>query len=369
MPDWSGSENRTRQMHLMAVQSAYSIPGVRTVVYVADLNTLGLMDMADVAAIHYLRKGFSDHVEVVCRIKGISLIRVDKLNFIQDAYIQWPRSLPSTTPDAEDLLSFGGNFQASIFDQADLGGLNFSRIDTVFVRFEHLLYGAIAKAGEYPDSLDAFQLSVREELVAIASGLPSDTTLLVRGLDVRSNDRLLSRYFFDEPEPETNPELGQHGTRYLLNRPWVVEFMANLLDGLPGQVRFACPFVSTYREYMAFVERYSFLFGNQLLIPFAESPAILEEIGLYKVDKLCIGLKDLTQFYFAADRGNSHIVESSSYLDPYLISTLARTVRVADQIGIEVHLYQQSDTLRAYTNALTGIRWVPSLAAFDLRCL
>lgn len=54
--------------HLMAVQSAYAIAGVRTVLYIAELGTLTLIDLRDVVAIHYLQKGFSGHVEVICRI-------------------------------------------------------------------------------------------------------------------------------------------------------------------------------------------------------------------------------------------------------------------------------------------------------------
>ena len=262
---------------------------------------------------------------------------------------------------------FKGNFQVSIFERSDLAGLNYSRIDTVFVRFEYLLYGVIAKTREYPGSLNEFQPSVREELIAIARDLPRNATLLVRGVDVRSDDQLLSRYFFDKRE--TNPELGQHGTKYLLNRPEIIEFIATVLHDLPCQVQFACPFVTTYREYENFAGRYSSLFDNPALVPFAESPAIFEEVTFYKVDKLCIGLKDLTQFYFAADRNNPHTVNSSSYLDRGLISALVRAIRIANQNNTKVYLYQQSNTLGTYAKALRGLQWVPSMTTSDLRLL
>lgn len=351
--------------HLLAIQSAYGIAGTRTVLYVEELSNISINDLDGAVAIYYVKKGFSDHVEVICRIKGIPTIRAGELRFTQGNQIRWPKFLSATPEEVEHLRTFPGQFQAVVFDHTDLADLDYTSIDTVFVRFEHLLYRAIARIGERPDSLDSLHDPVREELDALTAALPPNITLLVRGLDVRSDDRMLSGYFFSKRE--ANPELGKHGTRYLLDRPEIVEFMADAMRCLPGRPRFACPFITTHREFVDFTDRYSDLFDNPSLIPFVESPAAFEEIGLYQTDKLCIGLKDLTQFYFAADRANSSLSSNISYLDHNLMSALTRMIRAADQNGTQVHLYQQTDTLREYARALTGTRWIPSMAASDLK--
>ncbi|RLP88294.1 hypothetical protein EAD89_17090 [Micromonospora sp. BL4] len=348
--------------YAFAIQSAISIPGVRTVLYVNDLDTLDLTGLAEVAAVHYRWKGFSSHTEVICRIKGISLVQVDELEFTQGARVLWPKRTPD--PLATGLSAFPGKFQAVIFDSSDLAGLNFTRIDTVFIRFEHLLYGAVAKTRVRPGPLAGLQESIRAELAAVARALPDGVTLLVRGLDVRSDDRVLAGYFFHSKE--ANPELGQHGTRYLQGRPDLVGFMAAMLRGLPAEVRFACPFVTTHHEYQAFSERYSDLFDLPI-VPFAESPSIFFEASKYRVDKLCIGLKDVAQFYFAADRANPNVADAVSYTDDGLLCGIVGAVRTAVGQGVAVYLHQQADFFKSYAVALGRLPWMPSLAVSELK--
>lgn len=354
------STNDSRRS-VAAVQSARAVRGVRTILYVDDLDQIDPSTLMDVVAIHFRSKGHSSHVEVICRIKGIPLIQVSKLDFTQDRFINW--NSDSHAHPKVNLNAFQGKFQVVIYDSSDLDRINFDRIDTVFVRFEHLMYAAVAKQAGRFNSISDLQEAIQFDLAAISGLLPGNVTLLVRGMDVRSDDRVLGRRFFNSPEP--NPELGRHGTRYLQERPDLVAFMAATLHSLPAKARFACPFVTTYREYQTFHNRYQGLFAKSM-VPFVESPSIFNEIERYKVDKLCIGLKDVAQFYFAADRANPNVASVVDYTDDGFIGAVARVVSLASHQGIEVHLYQRPDTIAEYVAALSGITWIPSMAASDL---
>jgi phosphotransferase system enzyme I (PtsP) len=69
-----------------------------------------------------------------------------------------------------------------------------------------------------------------------------------------------------------------------------------------------------------------------------EVPALAEMLDqlLPKLDFLSIGTNDLTQFLFAADRGNPRLAERYDWLSPAILRFLARVSKTCREAGVPV---------------------------------
>ncbi|MBF4633438.1 hypothetical protein ITJ38_03370 [Agreia pratensis] len=331
--------------------------------HVDDLAETNLLHLDRVRAIFYKSKGSSSHVEVICSIKGIPLIHESP---------ESRRSLQNTTAETLELsfevsaaarqafLEFKGQYQVSAFQVDDLAALEMGRIDTVFVRMEHLLYKIAAESPQGERQiLDPRKL--RDEIEAFANALPPTTRLLVRGSDVRSNDRVLSAQFFDKSEP--NPDLGQHGARYLLANEDRAALELEVVSDIPGLI-YAVPFVANASDFEEFSRRHRA--AGVTLAPFIESPAVFSQIARYN-DFVCIGLKDIAQYYFAADRSNAAMSPYIDFLDEDFSGQLAFIVDSARRSDTTISVYQNRDVFGHFVKLFGTDGWVPSISANEYR--
>ncbi|MEU2909200.1 putative PEP-binding protein [Streptomyces massasporeus] len=347
-----------------AIQSGRHIPGQDVVLYLHKLEDLDVRFIENVKGIFFLEKGANSHAEVICRIKGIPLHRVERLDYIQDSWTLAPARVNSGFTNSEEYQNFPGSFQAAVFDESDLAGLDLKRVETIFVRAEHLMYKAVVEDPEICYRRDLLSHWMSSSLARIVDKLPDVIQVVLRGIDIRSDDPVLGQYLFDSVEK--NPELGNHGMRYLSLHPEWVECMASAVAPFETRVSFACPFVTSHAEFESFAHRYESLFRNEI-IPFAESPAIFDEIDRYQVRQICLGLKDIAQFYFALDRGVSDVPVGIDYQNPGLVSAIVRALKKTLTSGFSVSLYQDPQFFQTYARNLRNLQWQPSMAAHELK--
>lgn len=333
------------------------------VVEVERLEDLTPDQMRNATVVVYLSKGASSHAEVICRIKGIRMIPSAHATDVTNV----TTSHVVSTQAIKAFAHHRGGFQVVVTSAEDLWEIDLTNVRSVFVRMEHLLYwnpdvwdpttGIRSRAGE--------QLS--QDLSTLRAALPAGVRLLVRGLDVRSNDSGIGHWFHDGVE--SNPELGMHGLRWLLHaRDWMaVEVDAVRRTG--GGVVYAVPFVSKLQEYQEFRDRYSELLPA--IVPFVESVAALRTMDSFpKSDGPgSIGLKDIAQFYFAADRTNSTVASMIDYLDTSFMDFVASSLRPIIESGRGIAIYQDIEILGSYSRLLGPTGWMPSIAASEFRAL
>ncbi len=351
-------------MYKVPIQSSYPVQGREVVLYVEDLELVDLLRIDEVRAVVYRQKGSDSHIEVVCTIKGIPLVQDDLLHFVQGSEVAREALEAISGPTIRFSTTSDQLFQVAIFDHNDLTLVDHTKIDSIFLRTEHLLYKAAATDPEILANRSRLAAFLRLEISRILDKAPPHAPLIVRGPDVRSDDRILGPFFF--AAVERNPELGVHGTRYLLRNPHWVDVVFDSIRGYPDRIVFACPFVTRVDEFFEFREKHC-SHTESAIIPFAETPAVLFEISRYRTDRVCIGLKDLTQFYFAADRSNSNVARVVDYVDSGLVGAVSQAIASADSVSTLVSVYQSPSSLDVYSEALAGVRWIPSMAASYLR--
>lgn len=339
----------------------------RIIVNVRRLSDLPLDILDRVVAVRYVNKSASSHIEVVCRIRGIHLVRVDALDFVEGSRSDFDvvRAVPDEAIAAYN--THPGTFQVSAFHPADLDTIDLRRVATVFVRFEHLLYRILT---EDPDALaDTEKLvgKLRTLLVDFQSRLLPTCRLVVRGLDARSDDAFLGDRFFSHVEP--NPELGNHGARRWAADPGWLAVEARALSALDDRHLYAAPFVARVQDFSDLEQRMFELAPDITVIPFLETPGALAGIASYRTLYACVGLKDVAQFYFAADRGNEVVATMIDYLEPTLVDFVTRTVRKANSIGCQISVFQDATMLAAYAKTLKGQSWIPSLNAGEMNLI
>jgi pyruvate,water dikinase len=354
-------------MQSKAVATGYGIPGVDLVMYLKNLSSLDLRFIDRIRAVYFEHKGFSSHIEVACRIKGIPLIRVVALDFVEGDLVDLPADLSYDDDHLNRAAAFDGKFQVSIFDATDLGSLNQARLDTIFVRFEYLMYRAAAEQGDHTYEPRDLTAHIRHELGRILDNLDSDVNLILRLPDIRSDDALLADLVFDSKE--SNPELGDHGTRAFLRQPAILRLFVDTIEPYRGQLQIACPFVTHHAMYMAFLGEARRHLPGWTFVPFVETPAYFQEVSKYGRSVVCIGLKDMAQFYFAADRGNPITSSQIDYLEDSFFDAVTKAIAIAGSLGAKVSCYQDIVTLGLFQRALSPTRWIPSVTATDYRVL
>jgi phosphotransferase system enzyme I (PtsP) len=150
---------------------------------------------------------------------------------------------------------------------------------------------------------------------------------------------------------EENPAMGWRALRLALGRDALMKAQARaLLEAAAGRtLHVMFPMVSETWEYEAahaiFEEQRKWLAGRGKMGPGAvrygamlEVPALAEMLDqlLPKLDFLSIGTNDLTQFLFAADRGNPKLAERYDWLSPAILRFLARVSAKCREMGVPV---------------------------------
>ncbi len=321
------------------------------VLRVGSLEELSPVDLRDVSTVVFGEKGAASHIEVICRIRGIKLVPESAIGGLEPPQVAVPRGLVPA-------------FQASVSAASELAVADFSIISDVFVRIEHLLYHAV---WEDRDLLSANRRSelkqvLLDQLKAISGVLPDTVNLLVRGLDVRSDDGLLRS--LRDSRLEANPELGLHGASWLAENDSWVDFESDILASLEREaLAYGVPFVRGTSEFQRFQARFGA--GLPELVPFIETPASLSEFKEQHISgmrRAAIGLKDLTQFYFASDRANPRVASHYDLAAPMLVDLVVDAVETMSSRGVVVSVYQQPEVLTTYAGRLESTSWLPSMA-------
>ncbi len=189
--------------------------------------------------------------------------------------------------------------------------------------FQFMVANTLPRQGEqtalYAAALDA------------AGGLP----VTFRTLDL-GGDKLLT---YAEHDREENPAMGWRALRMALDRPGLMRYQLRaLLTAAAGrELRVMFPLVATTEEFRT---------AKDLLISerdrraqrghavpttihvgaMIETPALLFQLDalLPLTDFVSVGLNDLRQFMFAADRGNPRLADRYDVLSPPILAALAR---------------------------------------------
>jgi phosphotransferase system enzyme I (PtsP) len=169
-----------------------------------------------------------------------------------------------------------------------------------------------------------------------------DKPVVFRTLDI-GGDKALP-YLTNDAEEAENPSMGWRALRLSLDRSTLMKAQARaLIQAAAGRVlRVMFPMISEPWEY----EQARTLFeaqvqwaeqGNRPVpsrIEFGamlEVPSLAEQLDLLlpRVDFLSIGTNDLTQFLFAADRGDPRLAERYDWLSPSILRFLKRVLDAA----------------------------------------
>ncbi|MCU0888611.1 MAG: phosphoenolpyruvate--protein phosphotransferase [Rubritepida sp.] len=198
-----------------------------------------------------------------------------------------------------------------------------------------------------------------------AAGRP----VLFRTIDL-GGDKLLPGFPHGEEE---NPALGWRSLRIGLDRPAMLRRQLRALLRAAGRaagggtLRVMFPMVTTVEEFRAAKAMLraetaalrrsgrapeQVLAGAMLEVPALvwQLPALLEE-----VDFLSIGSNDLTQFLFAADRGNSRLAGRYDFLSAPMLDLLAGVAEAGQRAGVPVSLCGEAAARPLEALAVLGI--------------
>lgn len=313
--------------------------------------------------------GQTGHMQSICRGRGIPVLRVDQADLADlvgevtlhlesqsitvasgaDAGVADP---VADSPTLDDL----GSACAVIADLQDIetinsSGPNAERVDSFFIREEFLCLAA----GLSPlDALDggpaesaAYGRAIADRLCTFVDALLPEQRLILRLLDLRS-DHAAGVTELAPVAVEPNPELGLHGARWLLGsaayRDALHAVLATLRERLgddAGRVQLSVPFINDEEEFTR-LRAHLRLPDDVSLSVFVETPAAVHAtaaICAAGAGELFVGMKDLVQFYLAADRGNHLVARSYQTRHPAVLDGVRRVVEAARAAGTPVRVF------------------------------
>lgn len=323
--------------------------------------------------------GLTGHMQSLCRGRGIPVLRVDEADladlvgevtlYLESASIvveSRPRAPRDTaSPTLDDL----GSACAVIADLQDITAVNScgpdaGRVESFFIREEFL---CLALGLSPLDAMDggpagtaAYGQALADRMCDFTEALLPEQRLVLRMLDLRS-DHAAGVTEVAPVAVEPNPELGLHGARWLLGsaayRDALHTVLASLRERLgdeAGRVTLSVPFVTDEVEF-AQLRAHLELPAETPLSAFVETPSAVHATAAMcaaGVSELFVGLKDLVQFYLAADRGNHLVADSYRTRHPAVLDGVRRVVETARAAGTPVRVFSLASDLAHYLEHL-----------------
>ncbi|WP_067811092.1 putative PEP-binding protein [Actinomadura kijaniata] len=333
------------------------------------------------SAVVCARGGRTGHMQSLCRSRGIPVLRIDpsELDALTGEVTVLPdrgsvvlgAAEPATRPPGPAAVTFGDieSICVVIADATDIRSTNalaprVEHADSYFIREEFVCFSAglspidALRAG--PREAERYGAAVAAELCAMADELLPGQRLVMRLLDLRSDDAAkitTGAHVDDEP----NPELGRHGARWLLDeRHYPRAFRAlrarvrERLGADADRLSFAVPFINDEDEFVR-LRRHLGLAGDTPLGVFVETPAAVHSAAAFcasGASELFVGTKDLIQFYLAADRGNHLVSATYQTRHPAVLAALRQAVESGHAAGVPVHVFALGADLDHYVRRL-----------------
>jgi pyruvate,water dikinase len=326
--------------------------------------------------------GSTGHMQSLCRAKGIPVLRVEPddlaelsgevtLDLPTQSVVMGAGGLSAITPArtsraAPDDL---GSACAVIADFEDIRTVNSSgpgaaRVESFFLREEFLCMAAglspIDSLHGTRGGVDTYGRAIADQLQTYVELLRPGQRLILRMLDLRSDDaaRITARA---PVHLEPNPDMGLHGTRWLLRSASYPQALHTVLETLrvrlgaeAGRVSLSAPFLNDAEEF-AQLRPHLGLPAETPLSAFIETPAAVHAtpaICAAGADEIFVGTKDLVQFYLAADRSNHLVAESYRTRHPAVLDGLRKAVDGARQTRTPARVFALGADLEYYLERL-----------------
>ncbi|MBT2379740.1 PEP-utilizing protein [Streptomyces sp. ISL-111] len=323
--------------------------------------------------------GPTGHMQSLCRGRGIPVLRVDEADladldgevtlYLESASIVVGPQPSAQSADGVHALDGLGSACAVIADLQDITTINAcgpdaARVESFFIREEFLclalgLSPLDAMAGG-PAAVAAYGQAVGGRLCGFVQALLPGQRLVLRMLDLRSDHAA----DVTETAPvavEPNPEMGLHGARWLLGSVAYRDALHAVLSTLrkrlgdeADRVGISVPFVRDETEFSQ-LRAHLDLPDGVPLSAFIETPSAVHATSAMcaaGVSELFVGMKDLVQFYLAADRGNHLVADSYRTRHPAVLDGVRRVVEAARAAGTPVRVFSLASDLDHYLDNL-----------------
>jgi pyruvate,water dikinase len=264
-----------------------------------------------------------------------------------------------------------GSICVVIADIGDVRSMNscsplINGVESYFIREEFLSLSSglspVEALSQGPAAAAAYGTAIGASLSAMLGEVPSGQRVVMRLLDLRSDDAALIATDDATVAAEPNPELGLHGARWLVrNDRYPLAFGALLAhvrenNGPDAErVSFAVPFINDVQEY-ELVKRHLGLPSGFPLSVFVETPAAVHSTAAFcsaGVSEIFVGTKDIVQFYLAADRGNHLVTSSYQTRHPAVMDGLDRVIRAGTASGVPVFVFGLGADVEYYAARLS----------------
>lgn len=321
--------------------------------------------------------GLTGHMQSLCRGRGIPVLRVDEADLAELAgevtlYLESASIVVEPGPDAPDpepALEDLGAACAVIADLQDITainscGPNAARVESFFIREEFLCLALglspLDAMDGGPAGIASYGQAVADRLCGFVEALLPGQRLVLRMLDLRS-DHAAGVTEVAPVAVEPNPEMGLHGARWLLGSAAYRDALHTVLESLRKQlgdaadrVSLSVPFVNDEVEF-ARLRAHLELPDEAPLSAFVETPSAVHAAAAMCAvgcSELFVGLKDLVQFYLAADRGNHLVADSYRTRHPAVLDGVRRVVEAGRSAGTPVRVFSLASDLAHYLEHL-----------------
>ncbi len=196
-----------------------------------------------------------------------------------------------------------------------------------------------------------------------------DKPVIFRTVDI-GGDKAVPYLSSDIAANDENPAMGWRALRLALHREGLMKVQARaLIEAAAGRSLYVMfPMVSEPWEFDAakavFEDQLAFLRSKKKMVPeqihygaMLEVPALAEVLDLLlpKLSFLSVGTNDLTQFLFAADRGNPELAERYDWLSTAILRFLRRVVNSTSGSNVDLGVCGEMGGRRLEALALLAI--------------
>ncbi len=196
-----------------------------------------------------------------------------------------------------------------------------------------------------------------------------DKPVIFRTVDI-GGDKSVPYLASGIAEHDENPAMGWRALRLALTREGLMKAQARaLLEAAAGRALYVMfPMVSEVWEFdeakAVFEEQHAYLRSKKKMVPehirygaMLEVPALAEMLDLLipRLSFLSVGTNDLTQFLYAADRGNPALAERYDWLSSPILRFLRRVVQSTIGSNIDLAVCGEMGGRRLEALALLGI--------------